>query len=174
MPERSLPARSVNTKHTVHCTSIPAVGGRLCWWGECPPGGTHTVWVYLLWTEGYAGEEGSPQEEDEGHGEEDDVAVGGDHHPVHGHPAPLHAHQAPYKGTVSGIEEESYRREGKGRRCCLGDVLKSRTSHLAARMIEEKFLEEHPFWEGCGLVWCEPEDHPFFRSIHSLKCPFFF
>ena len=27
------------------------------------------------------------------------------------------------------------RREGKGRRCCLGDVLECRTNHLAARMI---------------------------------------
>ena len=33
-------------------------------------------------------------------------------------------------------------------------------------MIEEKFLEEHPFWEDGGLVWCEPDDHPFFQNIH--------
>ena len=34
------------------------------------------------------------------------------------------------------IEEESDRREGKGRHCCLRDVLECRrTSHLAARMI---------------------------------------
>ena len=24
------------------------------------------------------------------------------------------------------------------------------------------------------FVWCEVEDHPFFRSIHSTKCPFFY
>ena len=50
----------------------------------------------------------------------------------------------------------------------------------AARMNEEKFLEEHPFWEGVGLVWCKLEDHlivprhPFcqvsiFLFIHFLK-----
>ena len=38
--------------------------------------------------------------------------------------------------------------------------------------LEEKFLEEHPFLQGGGLVWCEPDDHPYFRSIHSAKCPF--
>ena len=35
-------------------------------------------------------------------------------------------------------------------------------------------MEEHPFWEGGGLVWCEPEDHPFFRSVRSDKCLFFY
>ena len=38
----------------------------------------------------------------------------------------------------------------------------------------EKILEEHPLWEGDSLVWCELEDHPFFLSIHSAKCPFFY
>ena len=33
------------------------------------------------------------------------------------------------------IEEETDKREGKGRCCCLGDVLECRISHLAARMI---------------------------------------
>ena len=37
--------------------------------------------------------------------------------------------------SISIIEEELDRREGKGRRCCLGEVLVCRTSHLAARMI---------------------------------------
>ena len=32
------------------------------------------------------------------------------------------------------IEEETDRREGKGRHCCLGDVLECHTSHVAARM----------------------------------------
>ena len=36
------------------------------------------------------------------------------------------------------------------------------------------FLEENPFCEGSDLVWCEPDDHPFFRSILSAKCPFFY
>ena len=52
------------------------------------------------------------------------------------------------------------------------DVLESRTSHLSARMIEEKVFEEHPFWEGGGLVLCEP--YPFIRSIHSAKRMFFY
>ena len=33
------------------------------------------------------------------------------------------------------VEEETDRREGKGRRCCMGDVLECHTNHLAARMI---------------------------------------
>ena len=33
------------------------------------------------------------------------------------------------------IEEETDRREGKGRRCCLVDRIECRTSHLAAKMI---------------------------------------
>ena len=39
-------------------------------------------------------------------------------------------------------------------------------------MIEEKVFEEHPFWEGGGLVLCEP--YPFIRSIHSAKRMFFY
>ena len=54
---------------------------------------------------------------------------------------------------TEAIEEESDRREGKGRRCWLGDRIECHTSHLAARMIKEKFLEDHPFWEDGGLVW---------------------
>ena len=34
---------------------------------------------------------------------------------------------------------------------------------------EEKFLGEHPFWGDGGLMWCEPANHPFFKSIHSAK-----
>ena len=66
------------------------------------------------------------------------------------------------------------RREGKDRRCCLRDILECRSSHLAARMILRTVLDEHPFWEVDGLVWCELEDHPFFKSINSPKCPFFY
>ena len=46
-------------------------------------------------------------------------------------------------------------------------VLEGRNSYL------EKFLKEHPFWEGVGLLLCEP-DHTFFKSIHSAKHPFFY
>ena len=71
-------------------------------------------------------------------------------------------------------KKDKNRREGKGRsRCWLGDVLECRTKHLAAKMIRKKFLGEHPFWQG-GLVWCEPDDHPFFQSIHSAKQPLFY
>ena len=72
------------------------------------------------------------------------------------------------------IEEETYRSEGKGRRCCLGDVLECHTSHLAARMIWKKFLEEYPFWKGCwfGVVWTVRSSifskHPF------QHCSFFY
>ena len=78
------------------------------------------------------------------------------------------------KSYFKSKEEEEDRREGKGRRWCLGDILECRSSHLASTMIWRKVFEEHPFWEGDGLVWCEPDDHTFFRSIHSAKCPFFF
>ena len=72
-----------------------------------------------------------------------------------------------YTGTT---EEESGRRKGRGRRCCLGDVLECRTRDLAARMIWKK----HPFWEGGGLMWCDCKITHFFRSIHSAKRPFFY
>ena len=36
---------------------------------------------------------------------------------------------------VQSIEEETDRRVGKDRRCCLWDILECCTSHLAARMI---------------------------------------
>ena len=55
------------------------------------------------------------------------------------------------------MEEGTDRRERKGRCCCLGDVLECSTSLLAARMIEQ-----NPFWEGAGLVWCELDDNPIF------------
>ena len=43
---------------------------------------------------------------------------------------------------------------------------------LQQRRAEEKFLEENSFWESGILVWCEPDDHPFYGSIHSAKRPF--
>jgi hypothetical protein len=51
--------------------------------------------VYLLRSEGDASEQSAPQQEDEGHGEQYDVAVGGDHQAVHGYPALLYTHQGP-------------------------------------------------------------------------------
>ena len=79
---------------------------------------------------------------------------------------------AGYSKCVGVTEEETDRRKGKGRRCCLWDVLEWCNSHLrAARTIWSKVFEQktHPFWEGCGLVWCEPDDHPFFWSNYSAK-----
>ena len=35
-------------------------------------------------------------------------------------------------------------------------------------------MEEHPFWEGGGLVCCEPDGHPFFQSINSAKYLFLY
>ena len=47
------------------------------------------------------------------------------------------------------------------------------TSQLAAwDDLKKSFFEEHPFWEDGG--WCDPDDHPFFKNIHSAKCPFFY
>ena len=45
-----------------------------------------------------------------------------------------------------------------------GDVLKCSINHLAARMIKEKFLEEHPFLESGNLLRCEPDDHHFSKA----------
>ena len=46
-------------------------------------------------------------------------------------------------------------------------------SHLAARMIWRKLLEEHPF--GRVVVgWYEPDYHQFLSSIHSVKHSFIF
>ena len=51
------------------------------------------------------------------------------------------------------IEEETDRREGKGRRYCLGDVLECRTSHLVGKDDWQK-----SFWKnthfGRVVVWC--------------------
>ena len=44
-----------------------------------------------------------------------------------------------------------YRREGKDRRCCLGDVLEFRTSHLAGRKDLEKTFIMGEWWFG-GVV----------------------
>ena len=74
------------------------------------------------------------------------------------------------KKALLTIEKES----DKGRLCCLGDVLECRTSNLAARMIWRKVCVRAYILEGGGLVWREPDDHPFFWSIHSAKCPIFY
>ena len=71
-------------------------------------------------------------------------------------------------------EEETDRRAGKGRRCCLGDVLECRTSYLAARMIWRKAFGRTSILGGGGLVWYEMDDYQFFRSIYSAKGPMFY
>ena len=43
-----------------------------------------------------------------------------------------------------------------------GTYLNATQSILPQGLIEEKIKEEYPFLEGAGLVWCKPEDHPFF------------
>ena len=78
--------------------------------------------------------------------------------------------------TIVSIEEESDRREGKHTTSLLfGGLLcfEWRFRHLAARMIWRKVFGRASVLGG-GLVWCEPSDHPFFRSIHSAKCTFFY
>ena len=47
-------------------------------------------------------------------------------------------------------------------------------SLLAKRLIWRNVFGRTSLWEGGGLVWCELEDHPFFRCIHSAKCSFFY
>ena len=39
--------------------------------------------------------------------------------------------------------------------------------------MKKRFCKDIHFGRVCGLVWCEPNDHPFFSSIHSAKCLFF-
>ena len=76
-------------------------------------------------------------------------------------------------GRSNPSKKDKYRRKGKGRRCFLGDVLECRAIHLAARMnLKNNFLKNIYF--GRVMVWCELEDHPFFWSIYSAKCPFYY
>ena len=57
------------------------------------------------------------------------------------------------------------RKEGKGRRCCLGEVLECHTRHLSARMIWRKLWKNIHFARVVCLVCCEQDDHPSFWSI---------
>ena len=77
-----------------------------------------------------------------------------------------------YTGTT---EEESGRRKGRGRRCCLGDVLECRTRDLAAWMIWRKVFGKNIHF-GRAVVWCGVNRKiiHFFRSIHSAQCTFFY
>ena len=69
-------------------------------------------------------------------------------------------------------KKDKYRREGKGYRCCLGDVyLNAALSILQQGLFEQKFWGELIF-DG-GLAWYEPDDHPFFQSINFAKKPLF-
>ena len=51
------------------------------------------------------------------------------------------------------IEEETDRREAKGRHCCLGDVLEMPHQPFSNKDDLNKVFEEHLFWEGGGWVW---------------------
>ena len=63
------------------------------------------------------------------------------------------------------------RREDISRRCRCG---RNKMAHQPFSnkddLKKEKCLEEHPCWDGSGLVWREPDDHSLFRNIH----PFFY
>ena len=47
---------------------------------------------------------------------------------------------------------QKYRREGKGRHCCLEDLLECRTNHLAERMIWKKVIRSLSIF-GWAVVW---------------------
>ena len=68
------------------------------------------------------------------------------------------------KQIIKTIEEETDRREGKGRRCCFRDVLECHTSHLLARMIWSFWKNIHFGRLVVWFAWCEPDDHQFFWS----------
>ena len=51
--------------------------------------------IYLLGSVGDGCEEDAAQQEEEGHDEEEDVAVGGQDHSVDIHPTPSYRYQAP-------------------------------------------------------------------------------
>ena len=81
---------------------------------------------------------------------------------------------------LATIEEETYRRKGKGRRCWLGDVLECGTSHLAARMIWTNVFGWTPilvgWWYGDGvnqmiIYFSEAFILP---SVHSSINPFLY
>ena len=66
-----------------------------------------------------------------------------------------HDHQGAFQ-LLKSIEEETGRREDKGRHCCLWNVLECHISQLAARMNHWTSIL------GVGaLMRCEPDDHPF-------------
>ena len=66
------------------------------------------------------------------------------------------SHFNPILHTGSSAEKQDKdRREGKGHRCYLGDILECRTNHLAARMIWTKVFGRKSIWVGWwfGMVW---------------------
>ena len=81
-------------------------------------------------------------------------------------------------------KKDKDRRKGKGRRCCLGDVLVCRTNYLAARMILTKVFGRTSIlggWWFCYGVYRMNihffkasifSKHPFFQSIHLLYSTF--
>ena len=65
------------------------------------------------------------------------------------------------KQIVWSENKDLYRTYGKGRLCCLGDVLECHTSHLAARLVWRKVFGRATILGGWWfVVWCELEDHP--------------
>ena len=69
-------------------------------------------------------------------------------------------------------KKDKDRREGKGRRCWLGDVLECPTNQLPARMIWTKVFGRTSILVGWLFgIWCEPYDHKFSQSIHLAKKP---
>ena len=71
------------------------------------------------------------------------------------------------------VEENLGRRVGKGRPCCLGDILECCASHLATRcMALKKSFQITSILDIGGLVWCELEDHLFSEASISQSVYF--
>ena len=76
-------------------------------------------------------------------------------------------------GVLNPSKKDKYRRDWKGRRCCLRDVLECCTNHLPARVIWRKVFDRASISGG----WrCKPPDHPFIKasippsSLYSFFC----
>ena len=90
-------------------------------------------------------------------------------------PYPLFSHL--HYGVHLSLKKDKYRRESKGRRCCLGDGLKCSTNHLAARKIWAEVFGRTSILVGWWFVMVRTRwlsiflKHPF-RQVNSIH-PYF-
>ena len=83
-------------------------------------------------------------------------------------------HQAAGARYLACIEEESDK--AKVVAAGWGTYLNTAVAFRSKDDLKKRFFfEEHPFWEGGGLVWCEPwmiviifPKHPFRSSMHPF------